>query len=422
MVAVSGFANIQRALAAPNYGYYTIGNVVNTLGTWVQRTAVGWLAWDLTHSGFWLGMAAFADMFPVILLAPLTGAVADRVDRMMVIRLSQVIAGLIAATLAGLTVAGLITIELLILLVALQGTAVAFNQPVRLALVPSLVPPAAMSSAIAINSLVFNISRFVGPMIAGIILVQLGAGFAFVLNAVSYFIFVATLYMIRVDGRAPGAGEGQRRRLTSDIAGGFAYAVRHPGIGPVLVILTCFSLFARPFVELLAGFADAVFDSGPAGLSWMLSSIGLGAMVASYILASRGPVIGLTRFAVGSILAFSISLLLFAATNIFWFAIPCLLVSGFTMSVVGVGEQTLIQTAVDPAMRGRMMALYGMINRGGPAFGALAMGSLSSLVGLQVPVAAGAVLCLALWFWARPRVHTLAGHLEIEPEARPAQG
>ena len=195
MNKLTGVAAIQRALKNRNYRIFTIGNVVSNLGTWVQRMAVGWLAWQLTRSGTWLGIIAFSDLFPTIVLAPLTGAVADRVNRLTMMTITQTLMLIQAASLAILTLMGVITIEILMVLVIFGGVVMSFNQPVRLAIIPSLVPREDMASAIGINSLIFNAARFVGPMISAVLINLQGTGTAFAFNAATYIAFITALLL-----------------------------------------------------------------------------------------------------------------------------------------------------------------------------------------------------------------------------------
>jgi MFS family permease len=414
MEKLTGVAAIRRALRHRNFRIFTLGNVVSNFGTWVQRMAVGWLAWQLTKSGAWLGIIAFSDLFPTIVLAPLTGAVADRVNRLVMMTITQTLMLIQAATLAVLTLTGLITIEILLVLVVFGGVVMSFNQPVRLAIVPSLVPREDMASAIGINSLIFNLARFVGPMISALLINLYGIGTAFAFNAATYLAFIAALLTISLGEATRSGAVRPIHNIPMEIMIGYRYATRHSGIGPMLVLLTVVSICARPIIELLPGFAGAVFGRDETGLAMLTSSFGLGAMLGGVWLAQRGAVQGLTPVAVASVAVLSVGLIAFTSTDVFWLALPALVVTGFAMIVIGVGEQTLIQNAVDPAVRGRVMGLYGMIGRGAPAFGALIMGALSSYIGFRWPVAGGAVLCLFVWAWAHRRRHALARDLEIE--------
>ena len=421
MSAFSGFGHIRRALENRNYRIFTYGNVVSHIGTWVQRVAIYWLTWELTHSGLWLGIMSFADLIPTILLAPFTGAVADRVDRLRMMKLTQSLNLAQAVTLATLTLTGLITIEWLLVLTAIGGVIVAFNQPVRLAIVPSMVDRKDLSAAIGINSLTFNMARFLGPMIAGWIIDFVSVGAAFVLNAVTFLGFIFALSLLRLSVAGPVKSRTPARAIPREIMEGYSYAARHEGIGRMLIVLVFVAVFARPYIDLLPGFADEVFGRGVQGFSWLMSMTGVGAMLGGLWLAQRGAVQGLTAVSINAALIMALALIAFTATEIFWFALPCLVIAGFGMIVTGVGEQTLIQNAVDPAIRGRVMGLYGMIGRGAPALGGLLIGGLSELVGFRWPVMGAAVVVLLMWVWARRRQDDMARALEGEPDSSEAR-
>ncbi|MGD9715126.1 MAG: MFS transporter, partial [Thermomicrobiales bacterium] len=177
---------IARALRHRNYRNYVGGDGISLIGNWVQRVAIGWLTWELTHSGLWLGIIAMAELFPSIFCAPLGGALADKHDRRLIAIWAEVLLLAQALALALLTWSGLIDIWSLVFLTFLRGVFNAGSHPARQALVPSLVPPSDLSSAIAFNSMVFNIARFIGPVVSGFIIAQLGNSIAFAYNAASF--------------------------------------------------------------------------------------------------------------------------------------------------------------------------------------------------------------------------------------------
>jgi MFS family permease len=407
--SAGGFGNISRAFAGRNYRLYAGGNAVSLIGTWLQRIAVGWLAWQLTHSGTWLGLVAFADLFPTVVISPIAGAVADRRERLRVIWATQLVAMAQAVLLAVLVATDLITIWSLFGLTLLLGSAGAFAQPARLALIPSLVDRAALPSAVAINAIIFNGARFIGPAVAGVIIAEGSITLAFVANALTYVVFMATLVGVRVVSE-PTAAAG--RTLFGASLDGYRYAARHPGIAAILLIVTATSLFSRGFIELLPGFADQVFGRGAQGLAWLTAMVGLGAVAGGLFMVQRPGIAGLTRLFVRHSLVMALGLLGFTLADDYFLALPCLFVAGTAMVVTGVAAQTLVQHAVAAEMRGRILALYGMIFRGGPAIGSLAMGLLSSQFGLRVPVAAGAVLCIGVWLRAKLRQRHLTASLE----------
>ncbi len=406
----AGFANAVRVLRIYNYKMYAVGNAVSLVGIWMQRLAVGWLAWQLTHSTFWLGMIAAADLTATIVFSPLAGVLADRVDRMRLIQATQLATAMQAAVLAALTLSGAMTIALLFLLTLALGIANALNQPARLALVPSLVDQASLPAANAVSALAFNLARFLGPALAGAVINTAGVGAAFALNALGCLVFVATLQQVRL---APRASRREGAVLEAALAG-YSYALRHPGIGRIIAVFTVTALSIRGFNELFPGFVDTVFARGPAGLAGLTAMIGLGALGGGLFMVRRSGVAGLTRLFMAHSALAAAAVLGFAATTSYWLALLCVLVWGFAVATTGIGAQTLIQSAVDPAMRGRVLGLYGMLFRGGVALNAVLMGSLSAVLDMRLVVGTGAVLCLLYWGWARLRQGGMVEALEAE--------
>jgi MFS family permease len=394
-----GFGNVERAFQIRNYRLFATGNGVSQVGYWIQRVAQAWLAWQLTHSGAWLGLVAAADLIPNVVVSPFAGALADRVDRIKLIRLTQIVAILQAWVLAALSFSGLITVEELFGLIFALGFVNAFNQPARLALIPSLVDSATLPSAVAINSLIFNLARFIGPAIAGIVIAASGVGLAFVLNACSYVVF--SLMLARV--HLPVERLAPPRHFLRQSLDGYIYAVRHPGIGQMMVLFAVTTVGIRGYIELFPGFADGVFHRGAQGLAWLTATVGLGAMAGGVWMLRRSGVQGLTALAFNHTLLMSFAVLAFALANSYWLALGTAFIGGFAMTVSGISAQTLVQTAVVPVMRGRVMAFYGMVFRAGPACGALISGALASRLGFHLPVAAGAIICILAWVWARLR-------------------
>lgn len=410
MNVFSGLGNITRALRHPNFGIYTFGNAVSLTGSWMQRVVTGWLTWELTGSGAWLGLIAFADLFPTVIVGPFAGALADRWNLLRVARVTQILAMLQSLTLFVLTATGLINPWLLLLLTTFLGCVAAFNQPARLALIPSLVPRADLTAAVAINSVVFNLARFLGPAAAGLTIAAVGVPVAYAVNAVTFVVFIVALSHIRLvhEDRAAAA----HGTLMRDLVDGLRYTVGHAGIATLLIILVAGNILSRPLIELLPGFAAQVFQSGASGLALLTSSVGAGAIVAGLWLGGRQQTGGLTRILLASTLLSALAGALFAATDRLALAVPLLVVIGFAMASTGVSAQTLIQISVDAAMRGRVLSIYGLIFRGGPAVGALIMGAASERAGLRLPILVGAIGLLLVWLWARLRQDRMIGTME----------
>jgi len=410
----AGLGNVVLAFGHRNYRVYAGGNAVSLVGIWMQRVAVGWLAWTLAHSGTWLGVMSMAEFFPVVFLSPVAGALADRRDRVGIIRITQIAGSIEATLLAVLVYTGTITIELLFVLTLLLGVFNAFAQPSRLALIPTLVDRAALPSALAINAIIFNSARFLGPAVAGIVIARVSVGAAFAVNAATYLVFLITMMNLRGLPALPVAATQSVLKASAEA---YAYASRHPGIAPMLLLFTVTTIGTRGFVELFPGFADSVFGRGPEGLSMLTSTVGLGAICGALWMLLRPAIAGLTRLVLANTLVISLAILAFTATDRFILALPCVFLAGMAMTITGIGAQTLLQAAVDIQLRGRIMALYGMIFRAGPAVGAVLMGSLSGHFGLRLPLAAGALVSCSFWAWTRLKQRRIAETLEADPTA-----
>ena len=417
MIRFSGLTRIVQALGQPNYGVYMAGMSVSMIGLWMQRVGVGWLTWELTESAAWLGAVAFADLFPAVLVAPIGGSAADRWDRLKLTKINQVLSLLQAVALFGLTVSGLITIEILFALTLFLGIVTAFHQPVRMALVPSLVRREYLPTAVALSSISFNLARFIGPAFAGVVILAFGTGATFGLNALSFAVFLWALGRVRIENTMPPRQQ-DRPGLVREFGDGVRYVASHAGVAPILMILIVVCLGIRPFQELLPGFADHVFGGGADILAVLTCATGIGAVVGGLWLAQRGGPAGLTKLILIATVIQALSMFAFVATDSLWVAIPAVTAAGLGMTMTGIGVQTLMQLTVDASVRGRVLSIFGLTFRGVPALGALIMGAASESVGLRWPLATGAFLVLLSLIWAWRQLSGISSSLE----AQAAQG
>lgn len=404
------FGGIGRALSNRDYCLYWASNGVNTIGRWMYRIAVGWLTWELTESTTWLGIIAFAESFPLVVFSILAGAIADRIGYIRITILAQTATAVAAAVFAGITLSGNITIELVLLFALLVGSLESLTTPARMALIHALVPRQDLSSAIALGSATFNASRFIGPAIAGVLLVWVGTGAVLTIVALGFAQFCVVLLIVKAD--EPARTPGPWRDLIGDIVVGIRYGFGHPGIRFLLVMLGVTGLLIRPAIELMPGFSAEVFGRGADGLAILMSTLGFGAMCSCIWVGIRGRTTGLTRLITISLLAQGIALILSTLAGDIWIAAACFGVVGFAMLIGGVGSQTLIQNTVDSDVRARVMSLFIVISWGLPAFGALAAGWIATFAGLPLTIAAGGVLTIVLWIWARPQAAKLESELE----------
>lgn len=397
---------IAVAFANKDFRTYTLGSVPSTIGTWIQRLGVMWLAWTLTESATWLGAIGFADLFPVVVIGPMAGAFADRLDRLVVARILQILHMSQAIILVALTATGMINIEILFGLAVVTGILHAAFQPFRHSIVANLVERDQLPAVIAVNSAVWHGSRFVGPAIAGVVIANWGVLPAFAINVVTYPIFVWALYRVHIKPRP--VVRRSMGKLPREILDGVRHAFAHRGIAPVLVILFASSFLGRPVMELLPGFASDVFGRAAQGLAWLTSAAGFGAMVAGIWFAQWGRAVWLTNIVIMSMAALGVSLTLFAVSQNFWVAVGVLSIVGGLSTLGGITTQTLVQSMVDDQMRGRVMSIYGMIWMGAPGAGALLAGALSDVLGMRWPIIGAGVLCLLAWLWAVRRRNVIA--------------
>jgi MFS family permease len=393
------FSAVRETLSNRNFRIFTAGNAVSLLGTWVQRMAVGYLTWELTKSGAWLGAVAMAEFIPVIVLAPITGVIADRFDRRKIAIFGQILALFQAAALAVLTITGHITPLLIFLLQLVAGVVQPLIQTARLVLVPMILPKERVGNAVAITSLIFNTARILGPAVGGLIITTVGVGWSFAMNAVSYVGVIGALSALKL----PVHGMSLRRGgawggMMNDMAAGWRYTLKHPLLGWFIPTVGIASTMTWPVGDLMAGIADEMFGKGAGGLATLTAAQGVGAILGGLILAQRPTADGLSRLVIGAMVMSSMCLCVFSLmdASTYILAIGTLAVMAFFGVMVGVGSQSLTQTVVDDAMRGRSLSVWYTITRAGPAIGAVVLGSLANKFGFEGPLfAAGAITAVA---------------------------
>lgn len=405
------FSKLLRVLRQPDYGFYVLGNSVSLIGTWIHRVATGWLVWEMTGSPAMLGIVAFVDLAPGVIIAPFAGVAADRWNLVAAIRAAQLLGFLIVASLSLIFFTGYMTVPIIIVATLLLGVVDASVQPSRLSFVSVLVARNDLSTAVAIQSITFNLARFAGPAIAGVVLFLAGVGWAFVANAMSFLFFFVVLASIRVVRR-----EASRSLPGSSVMGeaweGARYAFSTRGIGIILLVFAATSVAARPVVELLPAWAGEIFGGGVASLASLTSALGLGAMVAGVWLAGRDGLGGMVRVFVICCSGLVVSLTLFALSSTTLVALPLMAVAGFFLVSSAICTQTLIQMNVAEGFRGRVLSIYSIILRGGPAFGALGLGIAADHWGLRIPLILAMLLLLAVIVTTLPTVTELERVLE----------
>jgi len=409
----SFLGGIGVALSHAQYRLYFITNLISTIGRWIYRSSAAWFTWKLTGSYEWLGIIAFADIFPMVVLSMFAGALSDRIGYMRVIRTTQLFALILAVLLAVLILGDWIDIWILLAITIIHGCNEAISTPPRVSIVNALVPKKDLSAAIGLNSAQFNASRVVGPAIGGGLLLFFNAGWVFAIAAVTFVQFYIALFFIRTEsGNAGGSGK-LSMAIIRDMWDGVTYAWNNIGIRFLLCLLALTGFLVRPFMELAPGFADKVFGMQSDGMAIILCSIGAGGLVGSLSLARRGKTVGLTKLVTWAVGIQALALIFFTMTNNIFIGAVFLFLVGVSMLVTGVGSQTLIQNTVDASVRARVMSLFVMLSWGLPALGAWIEGVLAEYFGLQWTVGIGAALCFLLGLWSIHAGKALSNKLEI---------
>ena len=380
----------KSAITSRNYLVYLTGNTISLHGLWIYRVALGWFAWQISGSEFWVGVIAFTQAAPAVVFGPIFGVLADRFDRRAASLLINSLSVVNMLLLGWLAYLGVVDIVVLAMLSLMQGTLDGAHKPVRMSIVPNLVKKPQLESAIATTSISFNVSRFVGPAIAGFIIATYGVATAFVVNGISYLALIAAMIVVKLK---PSPQRQQRERhVWHEMREGIAYVLSHPRIRALLVIIAVGSLFGRGVLEMLPAFADAVYQRGSAGLAILTAAVGAGAMVSGMVL-SHGVHWLNVRVIRAAIVAAGMLIVTLGLLDDFWLAVGVVVMLGVILAMCGIGSQILIQTLVDDEVRGRVSSLWGVITFGGTALGSLLVGWPASVWGLQQVVIVAGIIC-----------------------------
>jgi MFS family permease len=368
-----------RAFKSRNYRLYFTGQSASLIGTWMQKTAVSWVIYSLTHSTFMLGLTLFASQFPSFLFSLMGGVVSDRYNRFKVLLITQVASMIQAILLAALIFANHYQVWEILSLSVLLGIINAFDVPARQALVYEMVDDKDdLPNALALNSSMVNLSRLIGPGIAGIVLEKFGDGPCFLLNAISFMAVIASLLMMRLPKYAKTV---HKKNVFGELKEGFSYIKRTPSIRFVIIMLGLISLFVLPFSTLIPYYAKDVFKGTASTFGIIDSFIGLGAFSGAIFLASQKAGANLKQILFINTIVFGIGLILFSHETYYPLALIFVTIAGFGMMSQITVSNTLIQTTVAPNMRGRVISFYAMAFFGMQPLGGLIVGSISKWIG-----------------------------------------
>jgi MFS family permease len=379
------------AMAVPNYRTYMSGQAVSLVGTWMQMTAQSWLVLTLTHSSTVLGVIVALQTLPVLLLGPYGGVVADRVDKLRLMKILQTMMGVQALILGLLTVTGMVRVWEIGVLAAVLGLNNAFENPARQSFMMEMVGPEHLRNAVSLNSVFVNVARSVGPAVAGVLIATVGDGVCFLVNAAS---FVAVVASLRALDRAALTPSEPSPRARGQLREGLRYVARTPALGAPLLMMALAGMLAYEFQVSLPVMAKDGLGANAAGFGFMTAAMGVGAVAGGLMVAAKGE-IGLRRMVVAATALGVAMLLATAAPTLGLELVALALVGGASITFMSTGNATLQLTA-DPQMRGRVMSLWFVAFQGSTPIGGPLVGWAMAAAGARAGLGIGAVTCLVV--------------------------
>ncbi len=379
------------ALRHRDFRLFWIGQLISQIGTWMQSVAQAWLVLDLTHSPLQLGVVSALQFTPVLLLSPVGGVLSDRFAKRRVLLISQTAMQLQAFVLAALVWSGRIQYWHVAVLAAIYGLGRAIDIPARQSYVTDLVGRSDLANAVALNSVIMNGARIVGPAVAGLLIAAFGVALAFFLNGVSFVAVLVALVAIRTEGRPNAAG---RLGIREGVLGAMSYAAATPPVAFTLGLMVVVSLLVLNFNVVVPLVARDVLNQGPHGFGLLMSALGAGAVAGAFGVAlfRRGqPPL---TFLVGSGATLCAGLVALALVGHFAAAAAVLALLGCCQILFTTGCNTTLQLIAPNELRGRVMGLYTVTFAGMTPFGSLLVGFVAEHHGVRMACAAGGAIGL----------------------------
>ena len=387
-----------RALSHRNFRLFWMGAFLSNVGTWMQAVAQGWLVLQLTNSAFWLGLDAFMATAPGFLLTLLGGVFADLVDRRRLLIYTQMVAGLAALGLATLVWTDLVNRWMVLAFSFVTGCCMALASPSYLAMTYDLVGREDLANAIALNSTQFQLSRVVGPALAGIGFKFFGLAGCFYANGLSFIAVVVSLRMVRFEDNPnrlpPSRSVRDGRGLWRDLIEGLRYVRNRPRVFSLLLLSASNSLFGAPYFALAPIYARDIFHLGETGLALLMGTAGAGALLGALLVAYLGDFRRKGWFVLGGGLLFGICVTLFALSQNLYLSLVFLFGLGFAIVVSVAITNTLLQKLVTDQMRGRVMSMFILSFMGTMPIGNIIAGSASHRFGAPYTLAAEGIIVI----------------------------
>jgi MFS family permease len=389
-----------------NFRLFWIGQTLSLMGTWMQTMAQGWLALQLSNSAFLVGLVSSIGALPILVLSLPAGVVADRVSKLRLVTICQVLLLCEAAALWVLTWTHHITIGLLLALAAFNGIASAFEVPSRQSLIIELVGRDDLHDAIALNSSGFNLARIIGPAVGAVVIATAGIAWCFGVNALSYLAVLVGLFMIRLPARdTPVHGTSPLEGLME----GLRYMEDTREVSALMRLITVYAVCGIPYLTLMPVVARDLLGTGAGGYGVLLACVGIGGLAGALFLAAVGQRFGRGQMLLISSYAFPVLLIVFSCTRSEWLARGVLLVAGWMMIMNGALSNGLLQSIVPDALRGRVLAAYSLVVVGlSQVVGSFVSGAVAHAVGVDWAIGGGAVIMLVYAIFAFRRYPEIA--------------
>jgi len=374
----------------PVFRRYWIGAFLSFVGSWVQNVAQSWLVYELTHSEFLLGLVGFVQGLPMLLFAPIGGAISDRWNRRTILLITQSLFALSALMLAILTYTGLIRYEFILGLVLLNGLVLSVDLPTRQSLVAHLVDKRDLANGIALNAAAFHTARILGPALGGLLLEWVGPAPCFLLNSISFSAILLALLTIRVQPMADGAPPAG---LLQSLREGVQFIVARRGLLALWLNVIVLSLFGLSYLVLLPVFAAEVLKIGKAGLGQLYTFAGIGSLMGLLLVARLSGEIPRGVLVLVAAHGFAWSVIGFSQAHHPMLAHLLLTLAGMFGVMQLVSTNAALQTAAPDHLRGRVVSLHTWAINGPAPFAALLIGKLAQMLGAPTAVLIGATIC-----------------------------
>ena len=386
-----------RAFRHRNFRLFYMGQIVSLSGLWMQRVAMNWLVYRITGSPLLLGTVDFMTQIPVLLFGSFTGAFLEGRNLRRVIMICQTISMLHAFTLAVLTLTGVVEYWHILILAAIIGTSDSFEVPARQGFTIRLVEDEKdLGNGIALTSTLFNVTRLVGPSIAGMVIAVVGEGICFLMNGMAYSATLTALFLMRF--KKSLVSEEARKSVLEGMKEGLRYVGSFPPLRNYLGAIALVSFFAFPYMVLLPVFAREILGGGPSTLGFLMGATGLGALAGSIRLALRKSPVGLGKIMAVSCILLGLSMTAFSLSKIFALSLVLMACLGFFMVSTLVSCNTLVQTLVDEDKRNRVMSLFIVSAMGITPLGSLNAGWIASRLGAPFTLLMGGIISVAIGF------------------------